>query len=69
MKKRNLKNLQLNKSKVSNLISATGGLAPGGGGPSGPIGITDNCPPSIPYTECNVGSDFNRDCGSIIGHC
>lgn len=69
MKKRKVNSLQLNKNNVSNLNAIFGGRAPGGGTISDPVGITDDCPPSLPHTDCNCGSDFNKGCGSIIGHC
>ncbi|MBC8755653.1 hypothetical protein H2O64_13325 [Kordia sp. YSTF-M3] len=68
MKKRNVKTLRLNKSNVSKFNNILGGRAPGGGG-SDPVGITDDCPPSLPHTDCYCGSDFKNGCGSIIGHC
>ena len=69
MKKRKVNSLRLNKNNVSNLNNVFGGRAPGNGSVSDPVGITDGCPPSLPHTDCNCGSNFNLGCGSIINHC
>ncbi len=69
MKKQHFKSLTLNKKSISHLSFLKGGRAPGNDTISDPVGITDDCPPSIPHTDCNCGSDFNKGCGSIIGHC
>jgi hypothetical protein len=68
MKKRKVKSLRLNKNNVSNLSTVFGGRAPGSLG-SNPAALSDDCLPSLPHTDCNCGSDFNKGCGSIIGHC
>lgn len=73
MKKRNLKDLCLNKKSISRISNLSGGRPP--------YQPTDWCPTggcieepgptpeTLPHTVCNCGSDFAGSCNSNIGLC